>query len=103
MEAERERPAGSPPETWQEHWFDHRQLLQLYYSDDDCAIYLDRDVRRDEVRWLPGYIGAVWRYSKATYGRRSAPTRASTPSSTPAGTAAATPAITSAPCTTTTT
>jgi hypothetical protein len=73
MEAERERPAGSPPETWQEHWFDHRQLLQLYYSDDDCAIYLDPDVRRGEVGWLPGYIGAVWRYSKATYGEAFGP------------------------------
>ena len=73
METERERPAGGPPETWQEHWFDHRQLLQLYYSDDDCAIYLDRDVRRDEARWLPGYIGAVWRYSKATYGEAFGP------------------------------
>ena len=30
METTRERPAGGPPETWQEHWFDHRQLLQLY-------------------------------------------------------------------------
>ena len=68
MEAERERRAGSPPDTWQEHWFDHRQLLRLYYSDGHCAIYLDPDVRRSEVRWLPGYISQVWKYSKATYG-----------------------------------
>jgi hypothetical protein len=68
MDGERERAADSPPETWQEHWFDHRQLLRLYYSDGDCAIYLDPDVRRADVRWLPAYIGDVWRYSKATYG-----------------------------------
>ena len=67
MESERERQPD-PPASWQEHWFDHRQLLELYYSDDDCAIYLDRDVRRRQVRWLPQYIGQVWRYSKATYG-----------------------------------
>ncbi len=58
----------NPPGTWQEHWFDHRQLLRLYHDDGDCAIYLDRDVRLAEVRWLPGYINQVWRYSKATYG-----------------------------------
>src|SRR6202451_1733806 len=73
VETEQERRSGSPPDVWQEHWFDHRQLLQLYYDDDYCAIYLDRDVRRGEVGWLPGYIGAVWRYSKATYGEAFGP------------------------------
>ena len=56
MESERERQPD-PPASWQEHWFDHRQLLELYYSDNDCAIYLDPDVRRRQVRWLPQYIG----------------------------------------------
>jgi hypothetical protein len=65
--------AGSPPETWQEHWFDHRQLLELYYSDGDCAIYTDADVRRGQVQWLPGYISQVWQYSKATYGEAFGP------------------------------
>jgi len=59
---------ADPPATWQEHWFDHRQLLRLSYADDDCAIYFDPDVRPRQARWLPAYIGAVWRYSKATYG-----------------------------------
>ncbi len=69
MEPERDRePLTAPPASWQEHWFDHRQLLRLYHSDDDCAIYLDPDVRQRQVRWLPQYIGDVWRYSKATYG-----------------------------------
>ena len=103
MEPERERPPD-PPASWQEHWFDHRQLLQLYYSDDDCAIYLDPDVRQP-----PGPLAAaVHRPGLAVLQgdvRRtgSGPTRASTPSTTPGGTAAATPAITSAPCTITTT
>ena len=39
MEAESERQLADPPATWQEHWFDHRQLLRLYYSDEHCAIY----------------------------------------------------------------
>jgi hypothetical protein len=66
--AEPERAAGNPPQSWQEHWFDHRQLLRLHYDDRDCAIYTDADVRLAEIGWLPGYIGDVWRYSKATYG-----------------------------------
>ena len=32
MEAGSERPLADPPATWQEHWFDHRQLLQLYHD-----------------------------------------------------------------------
>ena len=67
MDSEQER-LPEPPESWQEHWFDHRQLLRLYESDEHCAVYLDPDVRRAEVRWLPRYISAAWHYSKATYG-----------------------------------
>jgi hypothetical protein len=72
VEPARER-LPDPSASWQEHWFDHRQLLQLYYSDDDCAIYLDPDVRQRQVRWLPQYIGQVWRYSKTTYGHAFGP------------------------------
>ena len=68
MQAEPERELADPPATWQEHWFDHRQLLRLYHSDEHCAIYLDPDVRRAEVRWLPRFINVTWQYSKATYG-----------------------------------
>ena len=68
MEAEPERQLADPPATWQEHWFDHRQLLRLYHSDEHCAIYVDPDVRRAEVRWLPRFINVTWQYSKATYG-----------------------------------
>jgi len=68
VEAESERRLADPPATWQEHWFDHRQLLRLYHHDERCAIYLDPDVRRAEVGWLPRFINATWHYSKATYG-----------------------------------
>ena len=44
MEAEREHQLTDPPATWQEHWFDHRQLLRLYHSDGHCAIYTDSGV-----------------------------------------------------------
>ena len=68
MEAEPECQLADPPATWQEHWFDHRQLLRLYHSDEHCAIYVDPGVRRAEVRWLPRFINVTWQYSKATYG-----------------------------------
>jgi hypothetical protein len=38
VEAESGRPLADPPATWQEHWFDHRQLLRVYQSDEHCAI-----------------------------------------------------------------
>ena len=59
---------ADPPATWQEHWFDHRQLLRLYHSEEHCAIYLDPGVRWAEVRWLPRFINLTWQYSKAAYG-----------------------------------
>jgi hypothetical protein len=65
---EPERKLADPPATWQEHWFDHRQLLRLYHHDEHCAIYLDPGVRRAEVRWLPRFINVTWQYSKAAYG-----------------------------------
>jgi hypothetical protein len=68
VEAEPVRQLADPPTTWQEHWFDHRQLLGLYHSDEHCAIYVDSGVRRAEVQWLPRFINVTWQYSKATYG-----------------------------------
>jgi hypothetical protein len=40
VEAESECQLADPPASWQEHWFDHRQLLRLYHSDEHCAIYV---------------------------------------------------------------
>src|ERR1700746_2146933 len=60
VEAESERGLADPPATWQEHWFDHRQLLRLFHSDEHCAIYVDPDVRLAEVRWLPRFINVTW-------------------------------------------
>ena len=56
-----------PPATWQEHWFEHKQLLKRVYTDADVAIYFDGDVAGG-VTWPFQYIGDVWRYTKKTYG-----------------------------------
>jgi len=56
VEAEPGHQLAGPPATWQEHWFDHCQLLGLYHSDEHCAIYVDPDVRRAEIRWLRRFV-----------------------------------------------
>ena len=57
----------APVATWQEHWFDHKQLLTRKYYDNDVAVYFDPDVD-PSVTWLNGYLGDVWRYTKGVYG-----------------------------------
>ncbi len=31
--------AQTPPATWQEHWFEHNQLLNRKFYDNDVAVY----------------------------------------------------------------
>ncbi len=57
----------NPPATWQEHWFEHNQLLSLVFYDNDVAVYYDNDVDRS-VTWTYQFIGDVWRYTKNLYG-----------------------------------
>jgi len=56
-----------PPATWQEHWFEHNQLLSLVYQDQDVAIYFDGATPRN-ITWMNQYCGDVWRYTKKVYG-----------------------------------
>ena len=55
------------PETWQEHWFEHNQLLQLKFSDTSVAVYYDNDVN-PSITWPYTYLAQAWNYTKATYG-----------------------------------
>jgi hypothetical protein len=59
--------AQTPPATWQEHWFEHNQLLNLKFYDNDVAVYYDNDVS-SSVTWPYTYMGDVWRYVKNVYG-----------------------------------
>ncbi|SEL73482.1 hypothetical protein SAMN05444354_10840 [Stigmatella aurantiaca] len=59
--------AQVPPATWQEHWFEHNQVVTRVFQDNDVAIYFDKDVDRS-ITWPNAYVGAVWRYTKKTYG-----------------------------------
>lgn len=58
---------ADPSETWQEHWFEHNQLLRRVFFDDDVAIYHDPDVD-PSTTWMNGFMGDVWRYTKRIYG-----------------------------------
>lgn len=57
----------TPPQTWQEHWFEHNQLMTRVYYDADVAVYYDKDVD-PSITWMNQFAGDVWRYVKATYG-----------------------------------
>ncbi|MBO9204967.1 MULTISPECIES: T9SS type A sorting domain-containing protein [Niastella] len=59
--------AQTPPATWQEHWFEHNQLLNRKFYDNDVAVYYDNDVS-SSVTWPYTYMGDVWRYVKNVYG-----------------------------------
>ena len=57
-----------PPETWQEHWFDHEQLLHRVATKGDVALYFDKDVPMSEADWMMPFLSDLWRYTKKTYG-----------------------------------
>jgi hypothetical protein len=56
-----------PPTTWQEHWFEHVQLLNRVFYDTSVAVYYDTDVNSG-VTWPFSYLAQVWNYTKSTYG-----------------------------------
>jgi hypothetical protein len=58
---------ADPPATWQEHWFEHVQLLNRKFFDNDVAVYFDNDVNPN-ISWPNTYLGDVWRYTKSVYG-----------------------------------
>ncbi|MFZ6012208.1 MAG: T9SS type A sorting domain-containing protein [Bacteroidota bacterium] len=57
----------TPPATWQEHWFEHNQLVSRKFYDNDVIIYFDNDMDQS-ITWLNTYVGNAWRYAKQTYG-----------------------------------
>jgi hypothetical protein len=59
---------GTPPATWQEHWFEHDRNVQLVAHNDWVALYFDEDVDRDETTWLLPFLTKVWRYTVQHYG-----------------------------------
>jgi lysophospholipase L1-like esterase len=57
-----------PPSEWKEHWKEHNQHLRLVAYNDDVALYFDRDMPHEDVRWLLPLTTRIWQYTKKTYG-----------------------------------
>lgn len=58
---------GLPPETWQEHWFEHSSYLTRTYYNDEIAVYYDEYMPKS-VTWPNTVMSDVWAYTKKTYG-----------------------------------
>jgi hypothetical protein len=58
---------GIPPYKWQEHWFEHKQLLTRVFYDDNVAVYYDDDVKRT-ITWPFKLMADTWIYTQKTYG-----------------------------------
>ncbi|NII24820.1 hypothetical protein HB364_07010 [Pseudoflavitalea sp. X16] len=61
-------PPDAPIKAWQEHWFEHKQLVSRVYYDTVLAVYYDNDVSRT-ITWPYTFLKDVWLYSNATYGK----------------------------------
>jgi hypothetical protein len=59
---------NAPPESWQEHWFEHDQLVKLRFYNDNVAIYFDDDMIESEASWLYEFLDKIAIYVKARYG-----------------------------------
>ncbi len=57
----------APPATWQEHWFEHSQLLSRVFYDTTVCVYYDDDVNRT-ITWPNVFLADVWNYTKKVYG-----------------------------------
>lgn len=69
-----EQKLPAPPETWQEHWFEHNQLVKRVYYNDEVAMYYDDDMPRD-ITWPIRKANDAWKYVKKTYGNYGADPR----------------------------
>jgi hypothetical protein len=58
---------STPPATWREHWFQHKELLSLVYSNSSINMYYDSAVPRT-VTWMNDDMTKVWEYVKSNYG-----------------------------------
>jgi hypothetical protein len=55
------------PDTWQEHWFEHVQLVKKVFADTSLVVYFDDQVAKT-ITWPNNYLAQVWNYTKKNYG-----------------------------------
>jgi hypothetical protein len=56
------------PAQWQEHWFEHDQVVKLVDKTDDVAIYFDAEMDQGSLAWMSPFLSQLWKYTKKTYG-----------------------------------
>ena len=54
--------AQAPPETWQEHWFEHNQVVKRMFYNNDVAVYFDNLVD-PSITWMNSFLTDVWLYT----------------------------------------
>jgi hypothetical protein len=62
------RTLPPPQAEWQEHWFEHNQVVKLVGYDDHAAVYFDNDVPPQHATWMLSFISRTWQYTKKVYG-----------------------------------
>lgn len=58
----------TPPATWQEHWFEHNQLLKRVAGNGDVSLYFDDNVPATQADWMLPFLTELWNYTRKTYG-----------------------------------
>ncbi|ATL45895.1 hypothetical protein COR50_01245 [Chitinophaga caeni] len=58
--------SSAPAATWQEHWFEHKQLVKNVAYTEEVALYYDDDMDRT-VTWPLRKAEEIWKYTKKTY------------------------------------
>ena len=65
-------PSDEIPESIQEHWFEHQDLVYLKAKDEEVAIYYDPLVDQS-IEWPLPFFSDTWKYIKSVYGDFSDP------------------------------
>ncbi|PUZ24577.1 hypothetical protein GA0116948_105216 [Chitinophaga costaii] len=60
------QPAQASTGHWKEHWFEHKEDLQLKFQNEEVKVYFDSGM--PNVTWPFDYMSQVWAYTKKTYG-----------------------------------
>lgn len=56
-----------PAYTWQEHWFEHNQLLTRVFVDSNLVVYYDGDMNTG-ITWPYTFFSKAWQYTRQVYG-----------------------------------
>jgi hypothetical protein len=58
----------APAATWQEHWFEHAELLKLVAWNDTAALYFDDGMPREAGKTMLPFFTRSWKVAQQRYG-----------------------------------